>query len=212
MFALARHTGEHPTLIGDLVGLAIAQIAISPLEEMLQQPGCPNLYWALTNLPSPFISLEKGLEGERMMILTELRDLDDKTPMTPAQIRKLSTYIDRLLEFEEGKSHPKVGRWIEERIRDESYLAGARRRVVDYGVPAERLALFPAAQVILLDEKRTYQVELDEAVKVMNLPTWEALKNLGAIQLPRKPSLFSGFVPPLSRSCMPRVGSIAIRN
>jgi len=51
--------------------------------------------------------------------------------------------------------------------------------------------------VILLDEKRTYQVELDEAVKVMNLPTWEALKNLGAIQLPRKPSLFSGFVPPL---------------
>jgi hypothetical protein len=44
MFALARHMGEHPTLIGDLVGIAIASIAIGPLEEMLEQPGCPNLY------------------------------------------------------------------------------------------------------------------------------------------------------------------------
>ena len=97
--------------------------------------------------------------------------------MTPAaRIRKLSTYIDRLLEFEEGKNHPKVGRWIEERIRDESYLAGrtpARRRL-----RRSRRATgpFPAAQVILLDEKRTYQVELDEAVKVMNLPTWKTLR------------------------------------
>ena len=64
MFAMSRHMGEHPTLIGDLVGLAIAFIAIGPLEEMLEQPGCPNLYWALTNLPNPFISLDKGNEGE----------------------------------------------------------------------------------------------------------------------------------------------------
>lgn len=39
MFALARHTGEHPTIIGDLVGIAIASIAIAPLQEMLEQPG-----------------------------------------------------------------------------------------------------------------------------------------------------------------------------
>ena len=67
MFAMSRHLGEHPTLIGDLVGIAIASIAIAPLEEMLNQPGCPNLYWALTNLPSPLISLRTGIEGERAL-------------------------------------------------------------------------------------------------------------------------------------------------
>jgi hypothetical protein len=41
MFSLARHMGEHPTLISDLVGIAIAYVAIAPLEEMLAQPGCP---------------------------------------------------------------------------------------------------------------------------------------------------------------------------
>src|SRR5262249_8968758 len=37
MFALARHLKEHPSLIGNLVGVAIATIALGPLEEMLQQ-------------------------------------------------------------------------------------------------------------------------------------------------------------------------------
>ena len=53
MFAMSRHLGEHPTFIGDLVGIAIASVAIEPLEEMLEQPGCPNLYWALTTLAQP---------------------------------------------------------------------------------------------------------------------------------------------------------------
>ena len=57
MFAMARHWGEHPTLIGTLVGIGCANMAISPLEELLEQPDCPNFYWALTDLPDPFISL-----------------------------------------------------------------------------------------------------------------------------------------------------------
>src|SRR6266853_3920610 len=36
MFALSRHVGEHPTLIGNLVGIAIAAITIGPLEELLE--------------------------------------------------------------------------------------------------------------------------------------------------------------------------------
>ena len=64
MLALSRYMGEHPTVIGSLVAIAIAYVALAPLEEMLEQPGCPNLYWSLTNLPTPFITLDKGMEGE----------------------------------------------------------------------------------------------------------------------------------------------------
>ncbi len=86
MFAISRHLGEHPTLIGDLVGMAIAAMAIGPLEEMLEQPGCPNLYWALTNLPSPLIPLDKGMDGERVMHQWVFRDLDDSAPMSQDQL------------------------------------------------------------------------------------------------------------------------------
>src|SRR4051794_18825534 len=55
MFAMARHHGAHPTLAGSLMGFPIADEAVGPLEEMLEQPGCPNLFWALANLPSPLV-------------------------------------------------------------------------------------------------------------------------------------------------------------
>ncbi len=60
MFAMVRHLGDHPIFIGDLVGIAIAHVTIRTLDEMLERPGCPNLYWALTNLPCPLVSIEIG--------------------------------------------------------------------------------------------------------------------------------------------------------
>jgi hypothetical protein len=44
LFAMTRHLGEHPTLIGDLVGIAVAFVAIGPLEEMLEPEALGALY------------------------------------------------------------------------------------------------------------------------------------------------------------------------
>jgi hypothetical protein len=198
MFALARHMGEHPTLIGGLVGIAIAAVAIGPLEEMLEQPGCPNLYWALTNLPHPFVSMEKGNEGERIFILAELRDLSDKDAMTPEQLKKLIEYIDRLRDFEPDKVD-KTRVYLDQRAKDEKYVAAARQRLIEYGIAKERLARFPVDQLLLIDERRRYEVERDEAMKVTNLPTWEALALLDKIRPAKGAGLLTGFVPALHK-------------
>ena len=75
MFALARHLGEYPTLAANRVGLSVAEMALDTLEEMIQQPGCPNLYWALTDLPCPLVELRKGVQGDRVLADTELSTL-----------------------------------------------------------------------------------------------------------------------------------------
>ena len=202
MFAMARHMGEHPTLIGDLVGMAIAFVTIAPLEEMLEQPGCPNLYWALTNLPSPLVPMDKGMEGERMFILAELRDLDDKTPMTPDQLKKLIARIDKLRDFEPRKRDETTRGWLDARNKDEKYLTAARLRLVEYGLAEERLARFPADQVLLLDEKREYEVQRDEAMKFLNLPTWEAIElldKLPKVKPAKESALFQGMLPALQK-------------
>src|SRR5262249_51062227 len=97
MFALARHLKEHPSLIGNLVGVAIATIALGPLEEMLQQPGCPNLYWALTDLPDPLIDFRRGLQGERMSLMNVFGPLDEHAPMTDAQLQKVANLMRELV-------------------------------------------------------------------------------------------------------------------
>jgi hypothetical protein len=193
MFAMTRHLGEHPTLIGDLVGMAIAFVAIEPLEEMLEQPGCPNLYWALTNLPSPLIPLDKGLDGERVLSVSEFRDLDDRAPMSPEQLKKVIAHFDRLLRLGGPKYRPEGGvrGWLDERVKDEGLVRAARRRLVEAGLAEERLHRFPAEQVLLLDEKRAYEERRDDAMKLASFPFWQ----VGALDGPPKPPKDLGLFP-----------------
>jgi hypothetical protein len=174
MFAMARHMSEHPTLIGDLVGIAIAFVAIGPLEEMLEKPGCPNLYWALTNLPRPLVSLDKGLEGERVLIRGEFRLLNERDPMSADQINKLVAHVDKLRALADKRPEKSTRAWLNERNKDEKAIAAARARLVEVGFPAKRLQRFPADQVFLLDEYWVYEVRRDEVMKLANLPAWQA--------------------------------------
>ena len=60
--------------------------------------------------------------------------------------------------------------WLDARTKDEAVVSAARRRLVEYGLPEERLLRFPADQVILLDEKREFEVRFDDVMKTINLP------------------------------------------
>jgi hypothetical protein len=178
MFALSRHLGQHPTLIGDMNGVAVASQAIGPVEEMIQQPGCPNLYWALTDLPSPFIDFREGRQGEGVLIDAESRLLDEKEPMSDAQLKQT---IDRvrvvLKDFgPTGVNSGEVGDWVAARAKDEDRVNAARKRLVEAGLAEDKVKQFPAQQVILLDEKLKYEIQRDEGYRLMALPYWEAEK------------------------------------
>jgi hypothetical protein len=202
MFALARHTGEHPTLIGELVAVAIATISIGTLEEMLEQPGCPNLYWALTNLPCPLIDTANGMEGERLIIRSQLRDLDEHSPMNAEQIRKLITHIDNLRRISVARKDDftDLRKWLDVRIKDEKLIRSARQRLVEVGYREKQLAQFPAEQVLLLDEMREYEARRDDIVKLMNLPTWQAEVALRSNKRVTPPSLFDSILPVLAKA------------
>ena len=45
------------------------------LEELIQAPGAPNLYWALANLPRPFLDLTSPMEGEKHLLEKEFPQL-----------------------------------------------------------------------------------------------------------------------------------------
>jgi hypothetical protein len=198
MFAISRHLGEHPTLLGNVIGFVFANTAIGPLEEMLEQPGCPNLYWALTNLPHPLVPLDQGMAGERTLTAPEFRGLDDNDPMSPEQLKAFIAHSDLLIG--EGKP-PKPGEsrvraWLDARTRDEAKLAAARRRLIEHGHLEERLRRFPADQIILLDEKREYDDRIDDIIKTTNLPVWQAQALAAPSSPAREPGLFADVLIP----------------
>jgi hypothetical protein len=174
MFAMARHLGEHPTLIGELVGIAVASIAITPLEEMMAHPDCPNLYWAFTNLPDPFISARTALEGERITIWGLGQDLDSTAPMSASALKKFIDNLDRLIGNDlAGKEPGGVRGYIARLAKDEQKLAGARKRLTDSGIKESAVKTFPPEQIILLDEMRELRARFDDVAKLMVFPAWQ---------------------------------------
>ena len=176
MFALARHLGEHPTEVADPVGLWAAHLGLGTLEEMVQQPGCPNLYWALTDLPCPLVDLRKGVQGDRTLVAADLRSLHDDTPMTDAEIEEFVSHLSGVMGFAREQAGRHLGT-CEPAASDGSRTPNGSappanawsRRVM----APDSVKTFPPTQVILLDEKRDYEIQRDERMKLLALPLWQ---------------------------------------
>jgi hypothetical protein len=62
--ALAKHVAAAPFLVNQLIGVATADVMLFEIDGFVQQPGAPNLYWALAELPRPLFTLRAGLASE----------------------------------------------------------------------------------------------------------------------------------------------------
>jgi tetratricopeptide (TPR) repeat protein len=63
-FAMAKHLGESHSFLHGLFGVGIGGLVCRQLEQFVQSPNAPNLYWALRGLPRPFIDLTDWAEFE----------------------------------------------------------------------------------------------------------------------------------------------------
>lgn len=192
--ALARTLNEHPTLIGSLVGIAIAATALSSVEEFVAQPGAPNLFWALTDLPSPLFDMRKAAHGERTFLTSEIDPyLDRKNPMTEAQIGVAVMKVTEVLELaappKEALAPAKGGKidppppqkasltpatYLGERAVDAKQVAEARARLMPAPpVKDLRIEKFPPMQVILLDEVNRFEASRDDTLKWLVVPAWQ---------------------------------------
>jgi hypothetical protein len=175
-FVMARHADESPTLISALVAVALGQIMMSRVEELVQQPGAPNLYWALSDLPRPFVSLRAGMQGERLSAygyfgLADAADDPDAGPLPP---EKIPEYVNRLKEVIDIPFVNKEVLGVMILSRHET----AKRALVAAGRPKEVVEKMPHVQVAILHALFQYDRELDEVVKWVDAPYWESRPGL----------------------------------
>ncbi|HMF13071.1 MAG TPA: hypothetical protein VKE94_12225 [Gemmataceae bacterium] len=185
-FCLARDCGQSPTLVSSMVGIAIGQIMLGGIDQFVQRPGAPNLYWALTDLPCPLIDVRRAYQGERMIVnslFPGLREMasDPKTsPMTPLQIAELTNRLMKL-------GNPKKPLDEEAQRLAILNMAGrlhedAKKFLVAEGRPAEEVEKLPMLQAALLYQLREYDRFLDDMLKLQGLPYYEGWKRLGEVE------------------------------
>ncbi len=186
-FTLARQVGNGDTLINNLVGIAIAAIMSGRVEEMMQLPGSPNLFWALTALPSPFIDVRHAFQVEMNTIhrsFPTLRELDRDAGKKPLSVKEADALVETLLrDFQkyEGSSAPawqsKAGLTL---IAVKNY-PDAKKYLAEKGYTKEEIEALPALQAVVVYFLDQYNQTRDDTLKWLNAPTWQALPKLEEI-------------------------------
>jgi hypothetical protein len=174
--ALAWHAGDGVTLIQDLVGMAIAQLMIAQLEELIQQPGAPNLYWALTELPRPFFDLRKALQGEKLALyatIPELRGLETGRLTLEQQQRLLQAIGGGVDAVMYGRKPSWSNRLMGTALVLRNYPE-AKKALIAEGRKREEVEALPTLQVVLIHSLHQYRRLQDDLFKGYGLPYGEA--------------------------------------
>ena len=189
--ALARHLDETQLIIGTLTGNAIARAMTKVMVEWVQQPGSPNLYWALSDLPRPYFDLRKSFEGDRLATQNMMGDY--------------TVLKERIVSVEEMR------RMVEERLKPAMRMFGngadlsllimkeyprAKAWLKEQGRSAEDIVRMPATQAVLLHALWQQRLLADEYQKILLMPPLERLRRAEKIvkRLQSGPGELSGYL------------------
>ncbi|HEX8203765.1 MAG TPA: hypothetical protein VF590_25030 [Isosphaeraceae bacterium] len=190
--SLGGHVADGPTLIQALVGVAISSTMVTGLEDLIQAPGTPSLYWALADRRRPFIDMRYPMEGERYMLekeLPALEELDTGVWSVERARRFVDELQEKLYALASGEPIPGTSGAIPGGLPDLARRLGiaamaakvypeARKNLRTLGRPAEVVDAMPVVQVAALSTLLEYYRLRDETYKWMNLPYWQSARPL----------------------------------
>jgi hypothetical protein len=216
-YAQARHVTQSPTVVSGLVGVTIAWIMSHQVEQMIQQPDAPNLYWALSTLPRPLIDFRPGMEAESNLLylqFPELRDLGKKN-LSPEEWRALlKNSIETICR--------NITAWSDERTPFPKTEAGmavftaaaiqgypsAKRYLIDQGRTPAEVEAMPVAQVVLLYTTKVYDELNNEQFKWYFLPADEVGRRLAQVDQHMHQLLSENReIIPIARLLLPAIGA-----
>jgi hypothetical protein len=176
--ALARNVGESETLISFLVGVAIGAIMEGQIDQFISQPDAPNLYYALTDLPSPLISMRKSMQGERLWLSGTFPALGaaaadlDAGNLSEEDLKKTAKILKGLSDDRLGYAGRVYMAW---NIMQKHELA--KQALIDAGRPRDKVEAMPPLQVAFLHALLEYDAAMDELTVWQNQPYWEMMKS-----------------------------------
>ncbi|MBC7852533.1 MAG: hypothetical protein IAF94_03770 [Pirellulaceae bacterium] len=171
---LGRDTTEPELLINGLIGIAICSIMQDQLVEIIDQPGSPNLYWALASLPRPLVDLRRGMRFEMEMperMFPFLKDAET-AQRTPEEWQRLM--VESLNQLNEiGGTSTRPPEW-QSRLAATAGLMmvypESKKQLLEEGFDRDELEKMPAAQVVAIQASRAQKRVYHNVFKWSSLP------------------------------------------
>lgn len=171
-YAMARHLNKARLLIASLTGLAIARNMMNTTTEFIQQPDAPNLYWALSQLPQPFMDFREAHEGDRLGVEHYFGDPEELESRiwSQAEIQELiEKRIMKIVSMGSSDSMPNLTMLI---LKE---YPAAKAWLAQQGRTAEDIERMSATQAVLLHARARHRTIADDYFKLLLLPIKERL-------------------------------------
>jgi hypothetical protein len=184
-YQFARDISETPIIIPGLVGIAIASLLDEQAHAFMAAAKSPNLYWAFTELPRPFVDLRPAVEFEVAFpsrVFPFLKDPEhaEHSPEQWADLVSRALHTTTSLGGVES-SQSSYG-WQFRLVATGLALRGytqAKRNLIAAGYDAQKIEQMPVGQVIAIDEAHLSRYIADEFRKwtMVSYPEgWRRLK------------------------------------
>ncbi len=175
-YKLGQDVNQSPFLVSSLVGIAITGITDQSLLEYVAQPGAPNLYWALAEMPNPPISVREALRQEMHLAkrLFPVLELPKENSLAYAEWNARWNQFDQLAEMQSfvggnntslqvAKSFIGVGTGL-------LGYSHAKKRLIEVGYAMEDVEKMPVGQVLAIYSSYAYDRVANEIEKRYYIP------------------------------------------
>jgi hypothetical protein len=182
-YRLAENAATSPTLISDLVGIAIAQMMNASVQDWIASGG-PNLYWALASLPNPLVDMRAALDQEMHLPLKVFPFLQDPETAvhTPEQWRQIiAESVQQLAQLSDSGNTS--SNWLAQTAATAMIMTGysaAKRELIDSGMGPATVDAMPVGQVVAIQSARAYRKVYQESMKWTLLPYWQSYRQMRA--------------------------------
>jgi hypothetical protein len=172
-FAMAGHLKDRPLIIQGLVEVGMLSLECVRVREWMCEPGAPNLYWPLTNLPQPMFDLHAMSQWEQGLLYFTFPQLDRHAhgEMSAKDWHDVFSDLGRLTIWTWTPKND-LGP-VQLSVFVASQYAEARQSLLASGVPAAKVDAMPTDQVVGTYWLKQYEAAATEAWSTWELPYWE---------------------------------------
>jgi hypothetical protein len=173
IFQLAHNLNDEAPLIQALVGTGIQALGTNGVRDLVQQPGAPNLYWPLANLPRPFMDLRSSVQWERAAVLAAMPELRraDTDPLTADEWTRLVTRAPALALGSRPQDDARsAGETFSAAAAGALLYPKAKQLLIDQGAAREQVDALPVPAVLGRYVLAMYEAQFDELIKWAGLP------------------------------------------
>jgi hypothetical protein len=183
-YALARNVAKGESLVHGLIGIAMCGIMFPQVTEYIEQPDAPNLYWALSTLPTTMINMNDalGVESNALELsFPELRDVETAR-RTPDEWRAISYRfaVELARNFTTAERPWPKPSFEELDTKCEELAPIAKASLTKAGLTLEEVDAMSVHQLALAYFVRSCHRMFDDAAKYYMLPYPEAIEGVEA--------------------------------